>query len=357
MDDGNYVFTTRFFNGDLVRLVKINPSGEKIWERTNIPWFVNLHFVFRTQDDNIIQVSPYDPIGAYETYVSKFTTSGDLIWTKYPNYPLGTFEAKKGIETLNNELFFIGNSGTPHNAYPKLVKTDGEGNIICITADGCKSSTSAILEHPDGGFLFGCYDNNLLVTDSCGNVQQSIAIPGIYTVESIVPSDDDSLFIAGRLNRFDDFYFGKVNLDGDIDFIKKIDISPGYRVSLAKSLDGAIVIGIGSWLLKSFDFNEPFLVDLVDTNEVVQTRQSNKLFIHPNPNLGWITIQSEEKLPENTTLIVRDMLGQIVHMENPSWQCSENSCTNTLQVEGVPPGVYVVEVTGAGRRWTGKFVR
>ena len=165
----------------------------------------------------------------------KYSNDGTLLWSEQfssSNYNEGI----SLIETSDNNLVFVGFSGTSHGAYKHfMVKADADGNEIWEKRFGnnTQQSLNAVCEAPEGGYVATGYCNNyddlyIVKYDTEGNQEWEKSYDASESHDwdtdhgnDIIPANGGGYYILGSTSVYpgsagqDDFWLIKTNSSGD----------------------------------------------------------------------------------------------------------------------------------------------
>ena len=352
-------------------LLKYNSAGTLKWAKS---------FGGNHDDYPLIEEADYSGFD-YGNNIMSVTRSGHI-------YLTGLFYSdsiKIGNTTLYNPN---GGANEPGPTYSYLSKWDSNGNTIWtkyidkkidvneITANGREEIFLA--GFLDSAETWNSYTLNpgavVAKLDSAGNLTWVHTVAG-GDAKSIGIGDSASVFITGLMT-------DSMNFNGNIlnvptihsapMFVAYYDLSGNYLNSLAVA-DGAI----SSCAIRPDKFGAFFLVgnyygtpltfgpDFLDTAHYTETAfisryryaatpatvlqqnltLDNDIVLYPNPTIDFITIKAKERI---STLCITNMMGQNIISINPNVEVLQ------LDVSGIPAGYYFVRINNSIVR---KFVK
>ena|GEM_PF-4228367 len=248
-------------SGD-VYLAKIDDNGNLMWEkvfggnRTD-----KGKFAIQTSEGGYIIVGSTESYGngAYDVYMIKTDSKGDLIWEK-------TFGGKSDDfgesidETFDGGFIIAGITGSKgaggHDYY--LVKLDKRGNLRWERTFGGRKNEfcKSVQQTSDGGYIlvgtvgsaYGTLDNDvrLVKTDGSGNLIWKKTYGGGRTDrgESVQQTSDGGYIIGGNTSskaaRNHVIYLIKTDVRGNLQWEKRLGGS--YGSSVQQTSDGGYVI-------------------------------------------------------------------------------------------------------------------
>ena len=253
ISDGGFVATGYYECDDMdcypdLYLLKTDSEGAIEWEisdgtEENNEWAKD---VIETEDDHLVITGVWNDDGwNSKAVLRKYTKNGELVWHKTFSNSTAN-EGNALMENSDNELIFVGYSGTQHGSYNHyMVKTDSDGNQIWKKK--AQSIGDALLHSicptPSGGFIAAGFCNsfrsNYLIerNNSGGKVWEDCFIDETsrYGYYDIVLSSDGGYFLIDELS-----HLVKIDANGDILYDIKLN---HVNQSIMELEDGDIVIG------------------------------------------------------------------------------------------------------------------
>ena len=253
ISDGGFVATGYYECDDMdcypdLYLLKTDSEGAVEWEisdgtEENNEWAKD---VIETNDEHLVITGVWNDDGwNSKAFLRKYTKNGELVWHKTFSNSTAN-EGNALMENSDNELIFVGYSGTQHGSYNHyMVKTDSDGNQIWKKK--AQSIGDALLHSicptPSGGFIAAGFCNsfrsNYLIerNNSGGKVWEDCFIDETsrYGYYDIVLSSDGGYFLIDELS-----HLVKIDANGDILYDIKLN---HVNQSIMELEDGDIVIG------------------------------------------------------------------------------------------------------------------
>ena len=253
ISDGGYIATGYYECDDMdcypdLYLLKTDSEGAVEWEisdgtEENNEWAKD---VIETDDEHLVITGVWNDDGwNSKAFLRKYTKNGELVWHKTFSNSTAN-EGNALMENSDNELIFVGYSGTQHGSYNHyMVKTDYEGNQIWKKK--AQSLGDALLHSicptPSGGFIAAGFCNsfrsNYLIerNNSGGKVWEDCFIDETshYGYYDITPTSDGGYFLIDELS-----YLVKIDANGDILYDVKLN---HVNQSIMELDDGDIVMG------------------------------------------------------------------------------------------------------------------
>lgn len=281
-DDGGYLAagaTRSFGNGGWdAYLVRFNATGAKMWEKTyggsGGEWCYNLK---RLSDGNYVLVgaTSSNSKGGFDVYVLKVDPAGNQIWNR--TYGGSTNDAGFSCyETMDGGLIITGYFGTSAGySRAALIKQDRNGNSEWDRGFGNSTTNwgKSIIQTSDGGYAIAGWRNpgshgkaDMFVTrtDSNGTLlwEKDLGGAGDDLGYGIAEAADGGLIIVGHTTSFgsgnNDIYVVRTDLSGtelwNRTYGGAADDYGGMSISLA---DGYVFVGSTA---SSGTFNKIFLV-------------------------------------------------------------------------------------------------
>ena len=277
-----------------------------------------------------------------------------------------------------------GNVTGNHGVYDYwVVKLDATGNIQWQKSLGGSNNDIAQSIHTtsDGGYVVagysqsidgnsfgnhGSYDCWVVKLDAAGNIQWQKSLGGLSddVAQSINTTSDRGYIIAGYSSSNDgevtgnhgaqDYWVVKIDAIGNLQWQKSLGGSSSdvaYAI-LNTSDSGYILAGYSS----SNDGNvtgnhggvDCWVVKLAPEVLVTSAFEKQGIVIYPNPVCDVLQIQT----PNNTIISkakIIDITGKVVFEQN------QNS--NTINIENLAQGVYILEAYSSVAKYTSKFVK
>ena len=253
ISDGGFV-ATGYYECDYMDcypdlyLLKTDSEGAVEWEisdgtEENNEWAKD---VIETNDEHLVITGVWNDDGwNSKAFLRKYTKNGELVWHKTFSNSTAN-EGNALMENSDNELIFVGYSGTQHGSYNHyMVKTDSDGNQIWKKK--AQSIGDALLHSicptPSGGFIAAGFCNsfrsNYLIerNNSGGKVWEDCFIDETsrYGYYDIVLSSDGGYFLIDELS-----HLVKIDANGDILYDIKLN---HVNQSIMELEGGDIVIG------------------------------------------------------------------------------------------------------------------
>ena len=253
ISDGGFVATGYYECDDMdcypdLYLLKTDSEGAVEWEisdgtEENNEWAKD---VIETNDEHLVITGVWNDDGwNSKAFLRKYTKNGELVWHKTFSNSTAN-EGNALMENSDNELIFVGYSGTQHGSYNHyMVKTDSDGNQIWKKK--AQSIGDALLHSicptPSGGFIAAGFCNsfrsNYLIerNNSGGKVWEDCFIDETsrYGYYDIVLSSDGGYFLIDELS-----HLVKIDANGDILYDIKLN---HVNQSIMELDDGDIVMG------------------------------------------------------------------------------------------------------------------
>ncbi len=363
--------------GEII-IVKFNGSGSALWAKTaggigrDMPVIIltdnsgNLYLTGSYESDTmffdastyLLATTPPAPSSNPADYFyAKYDSNGNLIWAKsillanMGSTPYGEANLKPAVNN-NGELFFAGrniasslNIGTITLNSPGyfVTKMDVNGDPVWATAIGDTLDRDPADLQLDG---FG----NLYVLGSFNSDSILMANTWLYNV-SPGSGTRDLLVAMVDANGSPTGVFKEGGDDND---------APAFKVNANSSmyLSGSFksnTLTFGSTTLNNPNFpsNHMFLTYstpiLTGLNDL---ELSESFSIYPNPATAEINLQIKNIAASSTTVSILNTLGEIVYSKAIS-----NQLNSTIDVSGLPSGVYVMQIQNKNDIASGKFIK
>ncbi|NOS86660.1 MAG: T9SS type A sorting domain-containing protein [Ignavibacteria bacterium] len=295
---------------------KLDMYENRLWYKTlTEPGYdqVRLSNIIKSNDNKLVSVGYINGNGFGRGYMSKFDTSGQLMWSQI-NQSQNNSNGFSSIKQLtDNTYILIGSSRVNNNYYQYLVKKDENGNTLWERLIGENNSYFkrgySVFQTNDKGYMiygsivYANYNSALLITktDSTGNMQwqkkhgDTLRAYDIYYGESVIKDNVTNLYIAaisysnGLIPDTSGFILGAFDSLGN----KKWENSL-YDDTLAAYCYGVVSCNDSSYIICGTSFG-PILPNSLDSPHYLYLAKTKKI----NP-IG-INITSSE-IPKRFTL-------------------------------------------------------
>jgi hypothetical protein len=301
-------------------LIKTNSQGDVIWSKT-YGGFSNdaINSVEQTNDGGFIfsgNTSSYS-VGAYDLYLTKTDSFGNVIWTKtFGGYG---FEGDGKVSITSDGGFILEGAYNPTGTQywdMYLIKTDSNGNLLWSKTFGGSDSDLGydIKQTNDEGFIFvGAtknfgsvgFDVYLIKTDSTGNSGCNQTNYPTFTTSPFIQSTN---------------------------FISSVS---------AGSIVNTPTLNSGS------GFNVSTLCSSVGLNEIIS---DNQFLIYPNPSQGSFSISSNEMIIKGSIQIY-DVFGKNIFKQNIF-----TSSKQEINLENISAGIYLLKINDGVMEHTAKII-
>lgn len=267
-----------------------------------------------------------------------------------------------------------------------FIKTDLLGNVVTqktLTDNPYEYAGTGLTQTSDGGFIYGGvvgywgtsaieWKNYIVKLDEDLNKEWGLTVPGYHNSQEMIYKildlgDDEYLAIGSGLDNWD--FSGvmfKFNLDREIlwdsyfHYVPRDTYTPFHKFyDVAQTPDGGFIL-VGdidddysgfvsdttyySWIVKTDSFGclVPGCQDVLSTNP---SAVHFKFSIYPNPTTDYLNLYyNTATFSENTTAELYSIQGQLLQ----SWRLSQNNTTYMLDIQGIPPGTYVLNLIENG---------
>ncbi len=390
---GNSTLRAKDFYASFIAM--FNSDGDLLWLTKDTSQANSANFSVTTDKQNAVYLTGIDY--DIEGYFAKYDATGKKLWKKYVKN-VRTFD---DIVVDENGNIYVAGTCTPEAmfdqiAIPDSVKT--AGYVIFIAQ--YDSDLKAKWIHTDRYITFTIA--NQLALTSWGNVarfRETASINNTRSLELFSPTGDQG--VAPRFTQefadHDQFimntltataphgvYISMVDRDTLSIIELQLRITPDtiqYGTRKLASIYGKDLVAQGiscdaTSVFLGGSFTDPQLVfgDLSITNSNNVSAFENDLFLtkfntdgsvaavkekyknsaalslYPNPCKDVLSISSSNSTLQNSEVVIRDILGNVVKRV-------VNTESSSLSVTDIPAGVYMISVTTAEETLTGRFVK
>jgi hypothetical protein len=359
--DGNYMitgFTQSFGGGDMdIYLLKIDPSGNKIFEKT-LGSFGNDEGreIIKSADGNYVIVgtsSSYS--GSRDVVLFKIDNSGTEIWRK--TYGSSAAEYGNGVALCPDGGFIITGqtfSGGP-DGQATLIKTDANGTESWTKSFGNSLTDEgiAVVANTDGSFVFAVRDStasndidvHIIKTDAGGvKVWEKTYGSTEKDTPKRLRATNDGGYIVGAISRSfgwinPDMWLLKLDAAGDLSWVKNFGgVDHEHCHDIKQTPDGGYLAAghARSWT----PGQKVYFIKMGSNGEVGLSEFANiqRFMIYPNPAVDDVTVELPLEL-NPTSVRVSNMLGQVIFSED--LQRTGNNL-KSIDLKNNQSGVYMV---------------
>lgn len=324
-----------------------------------------------------------------DSWILKLDTIGNIQWQKSLG-GLGDDSVNSIQNTADGGYIVAGDSNSidgditgNHGGFDYwVVKLDATGNIQWQKSLGGSGNDygTSIQITVDGGYIIagdsnstngdvtgnhGAEDYWVVKIDSAGTIQWQKSFGGLALdkAQSIITTPDDGYIVAGYSSSSDgdvavnqgwyDYWLIKLDAIGTIQWQKSMG---GSSIDRAQSIQFTSDVGYiiaGHTYSNNGDVsgnhgNYDFWIVKLGSELAIPAYEKQGIVIYPNPVCDVLQIQT----PTNTTITSAKIIainGQVVleHTQN----------SNTINVENLAQGVYILEAYSGEEKYTSKFVK
>jgi hypothetical protein len=333
--DGNYFitgFSQSFGGGDYdIYVIKIDPSGNLIWQKTYGSWGnEEAREIIKTSDNNYMLVGyTTSSTTSQDAYLMKIDLAGTMLWTKYyggSNKEFGNSvkQCSDGGYIMTGQTFSWGQNGDTY-----LVRTNSTGDTLWTRMFGSPLADEGVcvVTNNDDSFAFVVRDSSsadvdvrVIKTDANGTMLWNKLYGSSQkdTPKSICTTSDGGYFIGAISRSFGwinpDMWLLKLNSSGDTLWSKHFGSSDHEHCHKAKEWDnGYIAVGHS----RSYGPGQKVMfVKMNNNGDLVasvkeQFANAAAVKVFPNPSSGGIINFSLEEDPLRIKL--SNAMGQVVH--------------------------------------------
>lgn len=349
-------------------LTKYDSNGNVLWAKKKFvdAYFRKINFFngdlfalgIITNDTSLIDTVTYISNLSSTSFFTRFDTSGNVKWIKFPTSSAGAFGSDMDMDAMG--AFYIngsfktdinlgGNIVTNANLYDMfIVKYDANGNVIWLRQANASNSVLGYrgVTTGDGStYVEGLFDGS--------------ASFGSYNLTSTGSND---------------IYIARYNSNGDCLGVRQIAIGNGTMGAswiAADNLGNCFIAGsfyspltIGSTTLSSAGFSDVFIAkhDVITGLGGGEGRMANQqLIIYANPTAGKcnITVPDDFVHEQNLTLSIYDNTGKLIQqktLEMISPLGGQGAGKIKVNLEQEAKGVYNVTLSNKKKSYNGTIV-
>ncbi|MES2590690.1 MAG: T9SS type A sorting domain-containing protein [Bacteroidota bacterium] len=378
--DNNYFvlgYSQSFGGGDYdTYLLKINSStGDTLWTKTYGSYGNEQgKEIIPTSDGNYMIVGYTNGLATsnYDAYLTKIDLDGNILWSQ--NYGGTAYEAGNSVkECIDGGFVLIGNTYSygQGNCDAYVVKTNSTGGQLWTKTYGGANFDEGIYTYAnaDGSLMFcvrdssagaGDIDIRVIKTDANGVDiwNQTYGGDKKDTGKMIQPTSDGGFVIAGHSRSFGwvnpDMWIIKIDTDGDTVWTRHYGGSDHEHCYSVRQIADGGFIAVGK--TESFsNYDEIIFLKLnssgnmaaVSVNEIAN---NDKLNVFPNPTDGTLFINLEDLEIESSSLIISNVVGEIVYSEKIN-----TSEKKIIDLNDQKPGMYLLTIQSTEKLITKKI--
>jgi hypothetical protein len=362
--DGNYFvlgYSMSFGGGDKdIYLIKIDPSGNLIWQKTYGGWGNEEgREIISTSDGNYAFVaSSNSNFTSSQMTLTKIDLSGNVLWSK--NYGGSMAEFGNSLKESNDGGFILTGKtlsfGSQPNGSAYLVKTNSVGDTTWTKYYDTGTMVSegiSLIAETDGTYLFAVRDSasasdvdiRLIKTNASGSILWNKIYGGIKkdTPKKLRKTSEGGYMIASTSRSFGwinpDMWILKLTNTGDTIWTKHYGGVNHEHGNDVKEIQGAY-IAVGHARSYGPDGQRIMLVKIDNGGVSMLSSTNNDISFNlfPNPSAdGNITFQSAKNT--SSQLTVNNSIGQTILKETLVFESNESK---TLKIGEDQPGIYLV---------------
>jgi hypothetical protein len=375
--DGNYFvvgFTQSFGGGDMdVYLLKMNPAGDKIWEKTYIGFGNDEgREIIRTADGKFVIVGTTNSnISSQDAFLMKIDGDGTVDWIKYyggsdKEFGNSVKLCSDGGFILTGQTYSYGQGGDTY-----LVRTNSAGTMLWEKFYGGSGSDEgvSVLANDDGSYTFAVRDSSsgndvdvrVMKVSAAGDVvlfNKTFSGSQKDTPKTIVSTSDGG-YLVGAISRSfgwvnPDMWLIKLSGSGDSLWTRHFGSSDHEHCHAAKqSADGGyLAIGHSrSWSPgQKIYFLKLNSAGAVSVEERMRDELAFNIFPNPSTN-GEMNIVFGSTGP--STIKVSNATGQLIYFERV--EAVVPGETRLMNIKHLP-GVYFLSLESEKSTVTKKIV-
>jgi len=374
--DGNYFvigYSQSFGGGDMdAYLLKIDPLGNVIWEKTYIGFgYDEGREIIKTQDGNFVIVgSTNSNLSSQDAFLMKIDLTGAVIWIKYYGGNAVEFgnsvqECPDGGLILTGQTFSYGQGG---DAF--LVRTNANGDTLWTKHFGGALADEgvSVIANNDNTFALAIRDScngkdvdiRIIKTDGTGAITWSKLYSGAQKdTPKKLRATNDGGYIVGAISRSfgwinPDIWILKLNSSGDTTWSRHFGSSDHEHChDIKQSSDGGYLVAGHS---RSFSPSRKIMFLKLNSDGLVSIEEQTHAYlnfnIYPNPcSDGMITINVEKNIL--CKIKIFNALGQVVFLETELLKPDE---PKIIELKNKQPGLYFISMESENNKTMGKII-
>jgi hypothetical protein len=339
----------------------IDASGNVIWQ-VAINYALgswNLQSARQTPDGGMINCGYDNELGAYEMWLVKTSAAGAIQWQK--GYAMSaTFNFSYDVCTTADSGYMLAGGSTGIN----VAKTDGSGNLqwakTYLNISASTTRAYSVRQCQDNGYIFLANDLNnnqyLMKTDSTGNVSWTRQYTGGYYINTVEQTADGGYVLAMGSDLIKTDANGVTGC-GEVPFAFTASV-----LTLATRTPSASTTPLSLNAVAADSSTSPSVVPTICfPTEVGSNEEQSSFMVFPNPATTELRIKNSELKIKK--IEIYSILGEKVYSQQPKTGNTDASVSIfdpkpvTVNVSGLPSGLYFVKVLTENGFAAGKFVK
>ena len=367
-------------------LLKLDQNGNEVWSRTfGGAYDESARRIIHTSDEGYIICGNTKSTTNLDrdAFIVRVDQNGNTIWEK--KYGGSGGETASAILQTDDGGFIFAGSTTTDFGYDFqiwIVKIDAEGNQAWAKTHGGSEwdEASSIAKTSDGGYILSGYtmskgagarDAYLLKVDSSGSFIWDKTFGDIHAdgFSDVKETSDGGFIAAGRSvtffsvdNQFTDMFIVRTDNQGELIWSKLIGSNQDERASSIQltSDNGYIISGTTSSYSKSQNIHllklnqSGEITDIPYWQEINPPTAFNLKQNYPNPFNGQTTIEFTLNVPQNISLVIYDLAGNLIRVLRQGWHGS-GEYRDIINADVLSSGIYFVQLNSGGSKQTLKM--
>jgi len=350
-NDSNHIWTTYYsFNNNYMLAIKATTSALYVRGRIN-----NCNPAFPSDNNYYGSVNGYQPtpLNCSNTFLSKFTSTGQRDWSTYYAESNGT--SKKSLETFQDKVYFSGVSSsnlvTTPGAFQESAGLEVPPYLVQFTANGTRdwgTYNGSNLGYPALGANFGA---DYTTIDESGGIylcgitmlHSNFATNSAYQTNLIGQTDGYVCKFDNQGQKIWGTYYGGNLFEYDM-IMQPSNNNTFFVLGTSSSTTGLTTPNCYQPNISTYDIDNGtpqniFIAYFTPRPLSSQTFETLNISIYPNPSNGNFTISCKNDFLDNSNLEIYDILGKRLFQQ----KLLKNE--TIINLENFSKGIYIAKIT------------